>query len=242
MNVCHQYFEKKQIFDSYATRINKGTYKALSRAKFFCKKYKYYLKLDIRKYFDSISHIILKTQLSALFKDEFLNLLLNKIIKTYTIKENRGLPIGNLTSQYFANHYLSSFDHYIKEKIKISGYVRYMDDMVFWSNDYNELKNISSNIFEFLENQLQLEIKYSEINTVKHGLNFLSYRVFDNRIELQQKSKSRFLKKITHYYRQLETNKWTQIIFARHLEPLLSFTKHASTDGFRKKIFDKNRE
>ncbi|MBN2894100.1 MAG: hypothetical protein JXL97_19675, partial [Bacteroidales bacterium] len=83
MNVCHKYFENQQISESYATRIGKGTYKAIEKARFYSKQYKYYLKLDIRKYFDSISHQILMQKLETIFKDKMLLYVFYQIIDSY---------------------------------------------------------------------------------------------------------------------------------------------------------------
>jgi hypothetical protein len=238
MNVCHQYFENRQIFDSYATRTNKGTYKALERAVFFAHKNKYYLKLYIRKYFDSISHKILYQKLETLFKDSNLLYILYQIIDSYHTKINYGLPIGNLTSQYFANFYLTFIDRFAKDVLHTKYYIRYMDDIVIFSDDLLFLQNISEKIEFFLEKELNLFLKINYINTTQSGLNFLGYRVFNNRIELQTKSKKRFIKKMSSYYYKLEKGIFTQKEFQRHVIPLISYTEHASAKGFRKKVFN----
>lgn len=237
MNVCHDCFERKQIFDSYATRLNKGTYKAISRAQYFNKNYKYYLKLDVRKYFYSISHTVLKKQLTELFKDSQLLELLFHIIDSFSENENIGLPIGNLSSQYFANHYLSKFDHFVKENLRQKSYVRYMDDMILWSNNAKDLKKIELEIVSYFHEKLKLELKPSILNTTKHGLKFLNYKLLPTHIELAANSKKRFIEKITSYNLNLYEKKWTQEQFQRHVLPLISFTKHASSKGFRKKVF-----
>ncbi len=153
MNICHQVFEQKLIHTSYATRPKKGIYKAIELAKKGIIKYQYVAKLDVRKYFDSISHKILMQKLEKMFKDPMLLYIFYQIIESYELKtpqvlENpaglkdlRGLPIGNLTSQYFANLYLSASDHFVKEKLKTPMYIRYMDDMLFFENDRDKLKN-----------------------------------------------------------------------------------------------------
>lgn len=142
MNVCHANFEKYQIFDSYASRMGKGTFAALERAKGFQQKYKWFLKLDVRKYFDSIDHEKLKIMLVNMFKDKALLNVFNHIIDSYKTATGKGLPIGNLTSQYFANHYLAFADHYLKEKLQATAYIRYMDDMVIWANNKDFLLRV----------------------------------------------------------------------------------------------------
>jgi RNA-directed DNA polymerase len=192
MNICHPVFEKHQIYDSYATRLGKGTFKALERAAFFNKQYDCYLKLDIRKYFDSINHDILKSQLCKLFKDKDLLSILFQIIESYKATENKGIPIGNLTSQYFANHYLASFDHFVKEILRIKGYVRYMDDMVFFGTKA-EIQEKKIEINTYITEKLDLALKSPITSSTITGLNFLSYRIFKKHIELAGKSKKRFI-------------------------------------------------
>lgn len=139
MNVCHPIFESYQIFDSYATRKNKGTYAALDRAKQYQSKFEYFLKLDVRKFFDTISHNKLKNALRNKIKGNEILQLFYKIIDSYHTNLGRGIPIGNLTSQYFANHLLAEADHFVKEKLRVKAFVRYMDDMVLWGYNKNEL-------------------------------------------------------------------------------------------------------
>jgi RNA-directed DNA polymerase len=188
MNVCHPYFERVQTYDSYASRIGKGTYKAIARAKAFCGRYKWYLKLDVRKYFDSVCHITLKRQLFRLFKDPQLLQIFYDIIDTYQVEKERGVPIGNLTSQYFANHYLAVADHYVKEQLKIPAYVRYMDDMVLWHNDKTLLIEAGKKFERFINNTLLINLKPFCLNQSAGSLPFLGYVLFPNRIFLSQRS------------------------------------------------------
>ena len=120
-------FERFQVFDSYACRKGKGTYAALERASAYQKKFACFLKLDVRKYFDTLSHAYLKEKLKRLYKDKALLAVFNKIINSYCVFPCKGVPIGNLTSQYFANHALAYADHFVKEKLQVKGYARYMD-------------------------------------------------------------------------------------------------------------------
>jgi len=239
MNVCHPVFEKMQIFNSYATRKNKGTYAALQRAEVFQKKNRWFLKLDIRKYFDSIDHEILFALLQRKFKDRELLQLFKQIIGSYETKKGKGLPIGNLTSQYFANYYLSYADRYIQQELKISSYVRYMDDMILWHNDKEKLKQSSREITKFLNEFLALDLKTKVINSNIHGLSFLGYRLYGNRsTKLNKRSKKRFIEKAKIYSEKLNKNEWTQREYQKHFLPLLSFARYADTYKLRTKMFD----
>jgi retron-type reverse transcriptase len=235
MNICHHTFEKHQIFDSYASRKEKGTYAAIDRAKAYQKKYRWFLKLDVRKYFDSIDHEILKQMLRHKFKDNKLLIIFYQIIDSYHTQTKKGLPIGNLTSQYLANHYLSISDHYIKEKLQVKAYVRYMDDMVLWSNSKAELLNLGNKFMVFIKNTLKLELKPFCLNATDKGLPFLGYLLNPTTIRLNRNSKKRFIKKLEFFITKLNNNEISQTDFQRHLVPLLAFTKHANTFAFRTK-------
>lgn len=236
MNVCHETFDRALIHDSYASRNGKGTYAALDRAKLFTRKYAWFLKLDVRKFFESIHHDVMKRQLARLFKEERLLQIFYTIIDSYEAHPDRGVPIGNLTSQYFANHYLSELDHIIKEKLRIKAYIRYMDDMVLWHNDKEELKSVLKSVQSFLESRLCCMLKPSVLKCSKQGVPFLGYRIFPYHVRLLQKSKQRFIRKLTCIEANYQSGAWTEEICARHALPLIAFTNHADGKAFRKNV------
>lgn len=235
MNVCHANFEKYQIFDSYASRLGKGTYAALERASVFQGKYKWFLKLDVRKYYDSIDHKILKSMLVNRFKDKALLQIFFNIIDSFQTTSGKGLPIGNLTSQYFANHYLAIADHYIKEKLQSLAYVRYMDDMVIWANDKDMLLATGNAFQVFIESQLSLHLKPFCLNSTDKGLPFLGYLVFPEKVSLNQRSRKRFKAKLKYYTQKLNHDDLNQKAYQSHILPLIAFVKHADTFGLRMK-------
>ncbi|NUQ24870.1 MAG: RNA-directed DNA polymerase [Saprospiraceae bacterium] len=239
MNVCHPYFEKRQIADSYASRLGKGTYAALEKAKYFQKCYPWFLKLDVRKYFDSIRHDILRKQLCSMFKDGRLFGIFDAIIDSYEVEKGRGLPIGNLTSQYFANHYLSPADHFAKEKFDIPAYVRYMDDMVLWHDDKETLLKAGYVFKAFVEDDLKVELKPFCLNKREEGLPFLGYRLLPDEVRLAPRSKKRFKDKFELYAQLLATGVWSQKEFQRHITPLGAFVEQADTWAFRNKLYEK---
>lgn len=182
MNVCHGIFENYQICHSYATRLGKGQFAALEKAKTNQKKYNWFCKLDIRKYFDSISHQLLLNLLEMRFKDKQLLCLLEKIIRSYETEKTRGIPIGNLTSQYFANYFLATADHHLLEKISIPAYIRYMDDMVLWHNYKSILIDKTEEFIKHINQSLGLSVKTPCINQTGKGLPFLGFVVSPERV------------------------------------------------------------
>jgi RNA-directed DNA polymerase len=227
MNICDPLFEKFQIHDSYACRVGKGTEKAVMQAFHFSKSQRFFLKLDIRKYFDSVSHEILKDMLRCKFKDGRLLVLFEKIIASYHVAPGRGIPIGNLTSQYFANFYLGYLDHFIKEELGIRRYVRYMDDFILWENDKESLQKALHSILVFTQEKLSLALHEPTINAVKHGVPFLGFLIFPEKIHLSQKKKKRLLKKHVSYTKALESGQWSESEAGLRLNALWAQTKLA---------------
>jgi retron-type reverse transcriptase len=241
MNVCHPYFEKMQTADSYASRIGKGTYAALEQAKNFNGRFLWFLKMDVRKYFDSIHHGALRQQLCSMFKDGQLLRIFDKIIDSYTPQSHKrvaaaGLPIGNLTSQYFANHYLSPADHFVKENLRLPAYVRYMDDMVFWHDDKEALLDAGRRFQHYLDTNLHLELKPFCLNKNSAGLPFLGYLLYPDTIRLAKRSRDRYVLKMKKYDLNLHEGVWTQKEYQKHVEPLTAFTLHADAKAFRQKV------
>ena len=176
MNICHSRFDKALIYDTYATRPGKGVYAALDRARLAMCRYNYYAKLDVRKYYDNIDHTILKSIIRGLFKDKWLLTLLDRIIDSYSVYSGKGIPIGNLTSQYFANIYMSGLDHYMKETLSVPVYIRYMDDGVIFSNDKQFLHDL---YFEMKAVCDELGLKFNDKKTkiVKMSKGFVFMKV-----------------------------------------------------------------
>ena len=237
LNVCHDSFERVQVYDSYASRKGKGCSAALKRSAAYCRRYAWFLKLDVKKFFDSIHHDVLKGQLQRLFREETVLQLFYAVIDSYAHSPQRGVPIGNLTSQYFANHYLSGLDHFIKDEKGVTAYVRYMDDMVLWSDDPGQLKRLRSQINAYTVGRLRCELKPALLNRVTSGLPFVGYRLFPNHIRLLQQSKQRFIKKAGRIHEKYISGEWTEAECQRHVLPLVAFTEHCDSLNFRKKVY-----
>ena len=233
---CEPTLERAAIFDSYACRVGKGREAALDRAQYFARRNGWYLQMDVRKYFDSIDHAVLKAALSRRFKDKALLALLTRIIDSYQTSPGKGLPIGSLTSQHFANFYLSPLDRYVRETLRLE-YIRYMDDFVCWAADIDTLKAAHRKIKDYARDSLWLEIK-SEIrlNRSKHGLTILGYRVLPTHLRLSPRSAQRFRRRLD----LLETAYTREYIDAKQFQQrsqcLCAFTMKASSWRWRTKI------
>lgn len=234
MNVCHDYFDRSLIADTYATRKGKGVYAALGKAVHAISKDLWLCKLDVRKYYDSIDHGILKAMLARKFKDPLLLHIFYRIIDSYACSEGKGLPIGNLTSQYFANMYLSSLDHYAKEQLKVKMYVRYMDDMLMAFDDKSKMKDAERCVRAYAQSRLRLELKPPVFVKGSAGVVFLGYRVRAHYLTLSGRSKRRFCVKYLKYKRMYEHGAFGEREYQDHLQPLLAFVQHAKSRCFRK--------
>jgi RNA-directed DNA polymerase len=152
--------------------------------------------LDIRKYFDSIDHMRLKTLLSRRFKDPKLLDLFGKVIDSFRGQLGVGLPIGSLTSQHLANFYLAELDRYVQHHLRPVGYVRYMDDMVLWGDDRQRVKGWQDQINAFLAEDLALQLKPSSCQATRHGLSFLGCRIFPTHTLLNRRSRLRWQRRM----------------------------------------------
>lgn len=242
MNVCAPYFEAIQISDSYATRINKGTFKAVDKAWGFQKRYAYYLKLDVRKYFDNIDHGVMMGLLERMFKDKALLNIFSNILRSYEVLPGKGVPIGNLTSQFFANHYLAVLDHFVKDELQVKPYIRYMDDFAVWADDKIELQGIQRKIEEFIRHRLLLDLKTNYLNTTAHGLPFLGFRLFPQKKLLSLRSKRRFKQKTAFLGEKLERGAISQEQYRLQTTALLAFATKAYVKKLKQNAFAQNLE
>lgn len=175
--------ERHLIYDTYACRTGKGTHAGLERTEeFFKRHYRkhgvdgWVIKGDISKYFYSIDHEILKDNLRPLIKEYDVWWLIEQIIDS---TEGPGIPLGNQSSQWFANFYLSKFDHYVKEKLQIKYYIRYMDDWMAIVENKEEAKQKLEAMKIFLEEELKLKTnKKTQIFPLKNGVDFLGFHVY----------------------------------------------------------------
>lgn len=232
-NIIEPVLDKAMIFDSYACRIGKGSHRAIQRARNFLGVNSWVLKLDIKKYFFTIDHEILKHDLGKKISDYKIMNLIEQIVATYhspreyhflfgneqegDMNRQIGLPIGNLTSQLFANFFLTSLDRFIKEELKIKQYVRYMDDALLFAQDKQRLVGAKAAIRSFLEaRRLKLHELKSQVFPARHGVRFLGFHIYHNRQEILRANLQRFKKRMktkNWLYRQ-EGLAWEKVLLS----------------------------
>ncbi len=238
--VLEPLFERAAIFDSYACRPGKGSHRAVRRAQQFSRRFGRFLKLDIRKFFETSDHEVLKAGLRRLVKDDRLLELADRIIAHGApgSPSGKGLPIGNLTSQHFANYYLTPLDHFIKEKIRAPGYVRYMDDFLLFSDSKSFLRDAHERIREFVECHLKLALK-SEATVhapVSEGIPFLGLRLWPRVLRLDGSGKRRLIGALRSGAQGLIGGRVSENDLAASLRSRLGHAEHADTLGLRRSL------
>jgi retron-type reverse transcriptase len=255
--VVEPIFEKSFIFSSYANRKAKGSHKALDRCTDYCRRYKYVLKCDIEKYFPSVDHEILFGLIERKIKCPETLWLIRAIINNSNEQEERicyfpgdnlftpierrhGIPIGNLTSQYFANIYLNGFDHYVKEELKCKAYIRYVDDFLVFSDDKAFLNLLRPALQKFLNNlRLRMHPNKCQISAVKNGVSFLGWQVFPGHRRLKRATGLRIQKKSNSLFLAFLHNQINEKSVKSSVASWKGHLKHGSTKGLQGRLFSK---
>lgn len=231
-SVLSPFYERHFIHDSYACRPNKGIHRAMARVQHFLRASPnmYVCKIDISKYYGSVNHGKLRELLSRRVKDTKLLELLDTIIASsdsgteydylfppdsyFHTKGRRGIPIGNLTSQLFANIYLHEADMYAKQTLKIRNYIRYMDDILLFSSDKKELHEWQAKLTEFLYEELYLTVNPRKVRVypARLGVDFVGYILYPNTRRVRASSVRRFRRRFHKKLNGLiegRTNVWS---------------------------------
>lgn len=217
----------------YACRAGRGREAAVIRASRFAGSHPYFLKMDIRKYFDSVCHRSLLGRLERLFKDRWLLDLFRRIVAGFHGSRGRGLPIGSLTSQHFANFYLGAFDRFVKETLGVKAYVRYMDDMVIWAESRRELRDTRDACQQYLSDALSLELKLTILNRTSHGADFLGCRLYDTHSTLNRRSRVRFRRKFVQLESDFLDGLIDEVVLQQRATSLFAFPRAAGVSSWR---------
>lgn len=205
--ILYPYFDQRFVFDSYSCRKNKGTHRAVNRLREFGRKVSknntktaWVLKCDIKKFFASIHHNILKEILTDYIEDPDILWLLDQVIDSFntTGKKRVGIPLGNLTSQLFVNIYMNRFDHFVKRRLKARYYLRYADDFIILSAEKQQLIQLVPKISDFLKRELKLSLNPDKVSikTFASGIDFLGWVTFPHHRIPRTSTKRRMLKKL----------------------------------------------
>ncbi len=193
INLAGDTLDAAMVSSSYACRTNKGVHKAVKKVQQHLRQYRYYVKIDIDGYFPSINHQMLLKVLSRRFKGKECLAQLQRIIESYQTTTHCGLPIGALTSQYFANYYLDGLDRYLADMSTVRAQVRYMDDIIWWCDSKQEARMTLQSIKQWLHDKRLLTVKNNvQIQSSKQGVSYCGYRILAGALRLSRRRKRRY--------------------------------------------------
>ena len=193
MNFMEPVLERALVPTTYACRPNKGTLAAVYRVQESLRRYPWYVKIDIEHYFECIDHEILYQLIARRFKGGHFSTLIRRILVGCPAAPGKGLPIGSLTSQHFANYYLDGLDRLIMENLKAAAHVRYMDDVIWWTETRDQARSSLQWVNDYVEQKRLLKIKPTvQINRSSHGVSYCGYRISPGAIRLSPRKKRRY--------------------------------------------------
>ena len=235
-DVIEPFIDKKFISDSYACRHGKGTHAALEQAQSFLRAQEYCMHGDIKKYFPSIDHAILKGLLRRQISDGKLLALLDHIIDT--APDEVGLPIGNLTSQFFANLYLHELDHFVKHTLRCRYYIRYMDDFLLFDNDHTVLERWRGMIAEMLVSRLKLKLHpdKTRIFPVRKGMTFLGFRSSRGRCRVAAPGMKRMRARMKKFRYLAERKEISELAMTASVQCWVAHSRTANSSRLRAKM------
>ena len=242
ISIIEPIFEPIFIKNSFACRKGKGTHRAVRLAQKYLQTKRFYLKMDIEKYFETMDHKKLIEIFTETIQDRHVLRLLKIILKTSEqssgIKE-KGIPIGNLTSQFLANVYLDKLDHYALEDLSIRYYIRYMDDFVIFDNDKEKLKEYRDNLTQFVSRELLLKVKdrATIIQRRENGLGLLGYRVFPGLLRVKNKNIKRLKQKVFLREKQYKEGKIKDEKLVASVQSIMGYFNFADSRNLAKNIF-----
>jgi RNA-directed DNA polymerase len=253
--VIEPLFDRRFIFDTYACRKGKGTHAAIDRAREFSAQYPYVLKCDIEHFFPRMDHQILYRQFTRVLADPRTLRLCKLILDSgadihrdvepayfagddlFSALRPRGLPIGNLTSQFWANVYLNPLDHFIKRELECPAYVRYVDDFLLFAKNKNELHDWRQAVIRFLAaHRLTLHKKEAQVFPVNTGIPFLGWRVYPDHLRLKRRNGVAFQRRYAALRRQYARKKITHTRLDAAVQGWIAHVRHGQTWGLRRSL------
>jgi len=257
VNILEPIYERIFIYDSYASRKEKGTHKAVQRFDFWKRKITkngqkvknasnnnhvqgYCLKADIWHYFDTVDHNTLLTILQKKIQDRQVLWLIQKILHNFENSfAGKGMPLGNLTSQFFANVYLNELDYFVKHVLKAKYYMRYVDDFVILHQEKKTLSVYKEKINMFLKDNLQLELhpSKSKIIPLRNGITLLGYVIFYHYKILRKSNRKKFERNFSENLVLYEKEAISDIELMQRVKGWCGYAQWANTYRLRRKNF-----
>ena len=253
--VIEPIFERSFVHSSYANRAGKGTHRALDHVQHLARQHGYVLQCDIRQFFPSIDHAILHSTLARQVDDPHLMWLVDRILTSgvgvlseqyemvyfrgddlFAVNRPRGLPIGNLTSQFWANCYLNPFDHFVLRELRCPAYVRYVDDFLLFGDEKRQLWEWRRQIEQRLA-RLRLTIHPGvQPQPVTEGIPFLGFVVFPDRRRLKRRKGVHFRRKAQAMASDVQAGRTSLAHLHASVRGWINHVRYGNTVGLRKSI------
>ncbi|MEZ4727899.1 MAG: reverse transcriptase domain-containing protein [Caldilineaceae bacterium] len=254
-------FERSFIDHSYANRVGKGTHRALDTCQQWLKRYRYVLQCDVKQFFPSIDHIILQRTLNRRIQDGGLRRLIARILQSgvgvlreeydmvyfpgdvlLAVNRPRGLPIGNLTSQFWANCYMNSFDHFVTRELGCPAYLRYVDDFLLFGDDKAQLQQWRSAVIARLAQlRLTLHETKAQVRPTSEGVGFLGFFLYPTHRRLRSCKGIAFQRKLAMLMRDYRRNKTQKASIRATLLGWINHVRYGDTWGLRRTILQEVR-
>jgi hypothetical protein len=254
-NVIEPWFERRFIYDSYANRIGKGTHRAVDRLQRFSCRYRYVLRLDIVKHFPSLDHAVLRQILARVIREDDVLWLVDTIMDSgagvldgeyviawfpgddlLSVLRPRGLPIGNLTSQFWSNCYLDPFDHFVKRELRCRAYLRYVDDLALFSNSKRELWRWKQAIVEQLS-ALRLKLHdNAQVASVRNGIPWLGFVVYPTHRRLKARNIHSVNRRMRKRWQSCCEGEIGLAEFSATVQGWVNHARYADTWGLRRQL------
>ncbi|MCP3915087.1 MAG: hypothetical protein GY711_06000 [bacterium] len=226
--------DRSLVEDTFACLPGRGPLAAIRRAQHFVRRFPWYVKADVRRYFDSVDHGLLMSALKRRLKDGGILRLCERIVDCYQVTRGRGLPIGAVTSQHFANLYLAPLDRYLYEELKVRGMVRYMDDIVWWCKDRDQARATRDLVQRFVAERLCLRFGAIRTQRSAAGLGFCGAHIGAGAIGLSRRRRTRYAAARRRWERAYASGRIDALGLQRAYGPALAMTLHADAAAWRR--------
>lgn len=256
--VIEPIWERRFIHDCYANRVGKGTHRALDRATEFARRCRYFLQCDVRQFFPSIDLAILRAELARLIADQDLLWLCDVVLESgvgvlseeyqmvyfegddlFAANRKRGLPIGNLTSQFFANVYLNAFDHFVKRELNCTAYLRYVDDILLFADEPRLLLDWLGAIQTKMASlRLTIHEESARINATADGIPFLGFRLYPEHRRVKRRKVVHYRRKVRRLAVQAAESFDDQTRLRASLMGWVNHVRHGDTHGLQRAVLD----
>lgn len=227
--------DRALIADTFACRTGRGNLAAVHRAQQHVRRFPWYVQADVRRFFDRVRHETLKLQLRRRIHGAGALALLDRVIDGYAVTPGRGLPIGALTSQHFANHYLGPLDRFLAEELRVAALVRYMDDVVWWCRTKDEARATLARARAFVADALGVELKQdARVQRSARGLTFCGFRVLPGTLLLSRRRRRRYAEGRRRWERAYEAGAIDANALQAGYSSVLAITAHVDAAAWRR--------